>query len=187
MTTSNLADVIIEEFGLPERPKTSVIPKQKVLDWMDSDDVEALGALYSFATDPNYSGRIQPGMTFWEYWKLISRYFERCFHENPSGEWAHGRYDAGWDLAGWFVKIWQDQTISEDAKTEIKQWLGKQYVMGNAEVRRCLVDSVFEHIFEKPDIARYFSDWKTEPDLSMAYGEAAEWVKEGGQTHFGKQ
>lgn len=182
MSARTLTSEIVNEFGLPESPRHSGIPKQRVLEWMRADDLEALGALYSFVTKGDYANRVQPSLTFNEYWTLVARYFEKCFRENPSGEWAHGRYNAGWDLASWFGKIWGDGSVPHDAKTQIKEWLATQYKKGDTDIRRCLVDATLEHLFENREIARFFDDWKKDPELAIAFQEAADWIAKGGRT-----
>ena len=181
MVNPNLPERIVEEFGLPEHAKRSIIAKQTIVDWMASDDLEALGALYSFLVESRYAARIKPALTFADYWRFISRYFERCLREDPSGEWAHSRYETGWDLASWFAKIWEDSSVSLEEKADIKAWLATQYRSGNSEVRRAIVDATLEHLFENREIERFFEDWK-DGDLSIAYTEAAQWSAKGGQS-----
>ena len=186
MSDTDLSEVI-EEFGLHEQPKESAIPKEKVLSWMNSDDPEVLGALYSFVTEPRQAARVTPPLTFDEYWNFVSRYFSRCFRENPNGEWAHSRYEAGWDLASWFTSVWKDDAIAGDAKNDIKKWIGDQYVSGSPDLRRCIVDATLEHIFEDTSVARFFDDWRSDQILSTAYREAAQWNEETKQSGTKKE
>src|SRR6266571_4433588 len=187
MSARTLASVIVDEFGVPNNPRRSVVPKQRVLEWMRADDLEALGALYSFVMKGDYADRVQPSLTFNEYWTFVARYFERCLKENPNGEWAHGRYNAGWDLASWFGKLWNDGSVPLDAKTRIKEWLATQYKRDDADVRRCIVDATLEHLFDNHEIARFFDDWKKDPDLLIAFQEAAEWTNKSGRTDLPKK
>ena len=187
MPSQSLVTSIIEEFGLPESPRDSTIPKQKVLEWMGADDLEALGALYSFVTKPEYAERIRPPLTYADYWAFIAKYFAACLRENPDGEWSHGRYDAGWDLARWFGTIWEDSTVPENAKGQIREWLATQYRQGDAATKRAIVDATLEHLFENRKIARFFGDWKDDPELSIAFKEASEWVDKGGRTELLKK
>lgn len=187
MSERTLTATIVDEFGLPEKPRHSVVPKQRVLDWMKSDDLEALGALYTFVMKADYASRIQPALSVSEVWEFISRYFERCFRENPTDEWAHGRYNAGWDLASWLGKVWKDDSFTTEARTKIKQWLATQYKNGDTDIKRAIVDATLEHLFENREIARFFGDWSKDPDLSVAFMEAAEWVEKGGRSDLVKK
>jgi hypothetical protein len=182
MSARTLVSEIIEYFGLPDSPRDLPIPKSQVLNWMRADDVEALGALYAFVTKREYSNRIQPPLTFDDCWSFTARYFEKCLSDDPSGEWAHGRYDAGWDLASWFGRLWNDESIPIEAKSQIKAWLATQYKGGDTSLRRCLVDATLEHLFENREVARFFEDWKHDPELAVAFEEAADWSAKGSQT-----
>jgi hypothetical protein len=186
MSTRRLLDVIVSEFGLPERPRASIIPKAQVIEWMGADDLEALGALYTFVTDSNYSKRIDPPLTFSEYWDFAARYFERCLRQNPEGEWVHGRYDAGWEIARVFSGVWVDSSVPVSSKSQFKEWLGRQYKQGDVDVKRCIVDAAVEHLFENREIARFFDDWNEDSELRIAYQEASEWSERGGHTDLGR-
>jgi hypothetical protein len=71
--TALLKDVL-EQFGLPENPKTHAIPKSLVEKWLRSDDLEVLGALYTFLMKGEYAHRVQPGLSFDEYRAFIIPY-----------------------------------------------------------------------------------------------------------------
>jgi hypothetical protein len=172
---SDLTTIIVDEFGLPENLKQSVISNKTVLDWMQSSDIEALGALYSFVMKANYSNRIKPVLTQYDYWNFLSRYFARCFREDPNGEWAHSRYQAGWDLANWITKLWKDQPSSSEILVEVRKWLGDLYREADAPLRRCIVDAALEHMFENKQVARFFVGWKSDQILAQAYSEALDW------------
>jgi hypothetical protein len=58
---------VIDEFGLPESPKNSVVAKTRVMEWAGSDDIETLGALYAFLMNPSYADRVQPKLSFGEH------------------------------------------------------------------------------------------------------------------------
>lgn len=177
MPEAELVKLIVETFGLPEQPRYSAIPKEQLLDWMWTNDVDALGALYFFIMKPAYANRIQPALTLPEYREFILRYFDHCLRLNPDGDWVHTRYEAGWDLASWFAKLWQDRNASRETLQQIKNWLATLYKEANGEIRRCIVDATLEHLFENRAISRYFADWKKDAELAVAYAEAAEWVK----------
>lgn len=173
---------MIEQFGLPEKPRTEVIPRASVLDWMHSDDIEVLGALYAFLMKADYARRVQPSLSFSDYSVFLRDYFERCFLENPDGDWTHSRYAAAWDLASWFGATWRDPHVDRQELATIKNWLAKIYKGGDDAIKRCVVDGTLEHLFEDRDIVRFFSDWKKDPKLAIAYGEALEWSAKGGRT-----
>jgi len=158
------------------------IPRQRVLEWMRTDDLESMGALYSLITD--HVSRIHPALQFDEYYPFALTYFQRCLFENPQSEWAKARYDAGMDILGWFVSAWRDPEQRASTVPHLKEWLGSLYLTGDAGVRTCIVQAALEHLFENRDVADYFSDWKERPVLSIAYAEAMEWVDGGGRSPF---
>lgn len=170
--TSELAG----EFG--PRP----IARQRVLEWMRVDDIECMGALHSLITD--HYDRIQPALQFDEYQPFVLTYFRRCVLEDPQSEWAETRYGAGHRFIGWFVWCWRDPTRRASTVPEFKEWLAALYLAGDADVRKALVQATLEHLFENPEVAKYFSDWRGHPVLSTGYDEAMEWVEHGGRSPF---
>lgn len=173
---------VIDEFGLPEHPKSSPVAKARVIDWAKSDDIETLGALYAFLMKSNYAARVQPPLTFRELWSFLARYYERCFREDPNGNWANGRYPAAWDFASWFARQTKTSTVDRTELGRVKDWLGGIYKSADEPLRRCIVDGALEHLFENRDIVKLFSDWKSDPQLAVAYTEAREWADKGGKT-----
>lgn len=167
---------VIDQFGLPENPKNHAIPRDAVVAWLGSDDIEVLGALYSYLMNVQYAKRIVPPLVFSDYAKFLTHYYERCFRENPDGDWSHGRYAAAWDLAGWFGTIWKDRKVDRNELVKMKSWLARTYKDADEPTRRCIVTGTLEHLFENREIAKFFDDWKAHPELSTAYAEAAEWL-----------
>ncbi len=178
MTISEVED-IVAAFGLPESPNLEYVPKDRVLLWMKAEDIEVLGALYSYILDKKYAARIRPALIFADYHPFVIRYYERCFRENPDGEWTDTRYGAGRDLVGWFSSLWKDSSIPRAVLDEIKNWLGELYKSADTDLRHCIINSTLEHLLEAPEIAKYFADWKLDPVLQQAYAEALLWSQEG--------
>jgi hypothetical protein len=171
---------------LAERERTGSIPRDTVMEWMGSDDREVLGAVYHSITDKRFTSRIEPALTFEQYQAFAREYFGRCLRENPQGEWASSRYNAGWDLVGWIASLWKDRTAHGPALAEWKKWLAEMYRQGNADIRTCLVTATLEHLFEQRGMSKYFADWKTDPVLAEAYSQAMEWIEHGGKSPLGK-
>src|SRR6266550_7217973 len=116
------------EMGDPESPPTTPVPREKVLRWMQSDDIEVLGRTFYFMTDKRHYSRIQPPLTFDECHPFAMRYYERCFRENPEGKsWALARYPAGWSFVNWFVGLRNDRETSRRALDDLKQLLARLY------------------------------------------------------------
>jgi hypothetical protein len=180
MSTSTLDEIVAELMSKID--SSSLVPRDKVKTWMEAEDIEALGALYEFLTDKRFYTRISPPLNFEDYHPFIMGYYERCFQEDPEGEWCNSRYSAGRDLVNWFKGLWQDSSVPRSALSELKEWLARLYKQGDEKLRVCLITATLEHLFEDRKIAKYFADWRTDPILAPAYDEAL-----GYATHFRKQ
>ncbi|MDR1162870.1 MAG: hypothetical protein LBM17_03410 [Candidatus Accumulibacter sp.] len=165
--------LIFDAFERKENPK---IPKKTLLKWMRSDDIEILASLYEYLLKPEYVERISPPLCRNEFAELLIRYFDRCIRLNLDVDWCYGRYEAGWDLVNWFAYFWKDREASSKILARIKAWLASLYKNSDEEIRLCIVNATLEHLFEKRAVARYFSDWKKDPVLAVAYAEACEWT-----------
>ena len=165
-SSSPLKD-IVSEFD-----KREPISHEAVKSWMETQDIEAMGALMSLLADEKHAQRIDPPILFQEYFPFATRYYERSIRENPDGEWSDSRTTAGWDFAKWFIQLWEDGPTYETEINELKALLKILYEEGNQEFRSDFVIMVLEHLFQNPEIADYFGDWQKEPVLGPAYAEA---------------
>jgi hypothetical protein len=178
---------IVRELGVAEEtPPSEPISRTRVLQLMDSDDIEVLGMLYKFVTDKKRSKVISPSLQFEDYCRFMTRYYERCLKEDPRGEWADSRYSAGWGLVNWFVSLWNDKAVPRSAISDLKTWLAGIYKDADADLRLCVETATLEHLFEHKDIRKYFADWEGDPILGSAFTGAMGWVQGGGKTPLGK-
>lgn len=177
---------IVAAMGDSESPPTTPIPREKVLRWMQSDDIEALGAVYALMADQRHHQRVDPPVLLSDSHLFLMRYYERCFLENPDGRWSSSRYEAGWDVVNWFASLWDDRDVPRELLHELKQWLAKLYKNGDEALRTCLVTATLEHLFERREIAKYFEDWKKDLLLKQAYEDALLWPEKGGDSPLGK-
>jgi hypothetical protein len=158
-----------------DQPPQKPIQKNDVKRWMQSSDIETLGAVYELVMNRRYSSLIEPPLEFTDYHDFVKHYYERCFIENPDGDWSDSRYSVGWSLCNWFKGLWDDPDIQRAILADLKSWMAALYTNGNDELKNCLVTATFEHLFNRKDIAKYFSDWKKDDRLKIAYAEAMEW------------
>ena len=174
----SVLDEISEAMGdTRQDPSSSLIRQSDVRRWMESRDVEALGALFTLLMNRSHYMRIDPPLSFDEYQSFVMNYYKRCIRENPDGEWADTRYSAGWSLVNWFKGLWYDSEVPRSALEQLKVWMAEMYLDGDEDVRTCLVTATLEHLFEERDIARYFADWRNDEELKKALDEALEWQK----------
>lgn len=171
---------VLDELGSREDPKSTPIPKDQILSWMGSSDLDVLGVLYAHIFGSPYRERITPPLQLDDYFEFLLTYFRRCFLENPESNWASTRYEASWDLVKWFNSFWEDQTVPRPRLKEIKLLLEDLYRSADEELRTCIVNATLEHLFENHDIADYFNDWQQDPLLKHAYGDALLWSEKGG-------
>jgi hypothetical protein len=158
---------IVSEFD-----KSAPIAHEDVKRWMETQDIEAMGALMSLLADEKHSQRIDPPIMFEEYFPFATRYYERTIRESLDGEWSDSRTTAGWDFAKLFIQLWEDRPSYETEVKQLKKLLKKLYVEGNEEFRSDFVILVLEHLFQDPEIADYFADWQEHLALNPAYAEA---------------
>jgi hypothetical protein len=161
------------------------IARSDVLRWMESADLEVLGAVYHTIGDNTYAAKIQPPLRPAEAESFIKRYLGRCLLEDSKGQWSHSRYAAGWDLVGWIVNSWKTKDRDVSALAPWKVWLADMYRRGDQAVRDCLITATLEHLFEQQGMRTAFADWKKDPELRTAYELGAEWVREGGRSPLG--
>lgn len=186
MDRTNLTQEIVKAFGTPENPQAQSIPKERVLHWMDSDDIQAMGAIFAYITEIPYANRITPPLSFAEIHPFVMRYFEQCIHEDPQMAWADSRYSAAGTLVNWFGELWRDPQVPREALKEIKNLLARLYRLGDENVRDAIVNGALEHLFENKEFSRFFTDWQFDPILKNAYQDAQLWKKRGGTSPLGK-
>ena len=180
--SESLADEIFATFGSDEDQKSNRITQDTVKEWMSSIDIDTLGALHAALQNTNNQKRIYPSLDFDNYQKFVLSYLGRCISENPDSEWASTRYEAGWEAVSWFLNLWRNTSAPHSALSRTKEWLESLYRSGDVTVRECIVNATLEHLFEKPEIAQYFIDWKNDSVLSAGYHQALDWSKKGGKS-----
>ena len=176
-TRTPVLDEIVTELMAPPG-RSSQIPRDKVETWMKAEDIEILGAVYELITNERYYPRIRPALGFADYHPFVMHYYERCLREDPKGAWSDSRYSAGWALTSWFQGLWRDSTIPRSALLDLKAWLARLYKQGDEDLRTCLITATFEHLFKNREIAKYFEDWRRDPDLASAFDEASGYARQ---------
>jgi hypothetical protein len=185
MTTGSdgaFREVVAISEGL-QAGETPVVSRERVLGWMKSDDIEALGALYHLLMGGQRKPEVDPPLQFEDFHRFLLGYYERCMVENPKSRWADSRYTAGWDLVNWLSSVWAEGR--KEVFAEWKAWLERVYRAGDSEVRECLVNATLEHLFERRKLAKAFDDWKNDPLLGEALSSAMEWSANDGRSPLG--
>jgi hypothetical protein len=160
---------IVAELG-----KTTPLDRATVRKWMQTDDIEAAGALMDLLGDPKENNRIDPPLMPEDYYPFVRDYYMRSMLENPDGEWADSTTLAGFDFARWFNRLWSDLSIPRSRISELKESLKGTYIAATPQVRSNIINSALEGMFRNPQILEYFSDWGDDPLVSEAYRQANE-------------
>lgn len=158
---------------VPELGRTTPIDRSTVLQWMQTNDIEAMGALMDLLAEKTHQQRVQPPLAFDDIYPFVTKYYERCLSESPDGEWSDSRTTAGWNFAKWFVQLWDDDSVSRNVLSDLKAMLEKLCRKGGPGLCKALVTSVLEHLFRRAEIKDYFADWADDSMLRFAYDEAS--------------
>lgn len=156
--------------------------------WSNSSDFEVLSVLYTYLDTKSFYKRISPALTLNQYLHFTKNFYSRCLLENidmSNADWAVGRYQACWDMVGWFTTLWNDEKVPRKEIDDIKKWFEKLYKEGDEDIKDALLNGTFEHLFENKKIAKYFNDWLKDKDLTQVYKDAIFWVDKGGESPLG--
>jgi hypothetical protein len=162
-----LDEIVSELEGGDDRAKISLA---KVRDWMKTDDIHAMGALYHLLSEVTQCSRIHPPPSRDEVVPFLRRYFSRCINEDPQSAWADSRHSAGWDLAN--LLRCHEKTSENEELLEWSDWLADLYRAGSSAVRLAVETAILEHILDKEELRRSFSGWLKDPELAPAFGRS---------------
>lgn len=155
----------------------SPIPADEVRRWMQAQCLDTWGALSIVFFD--HAERIQPPLDMQTVCDFMRKYYKRCLSEAvDGGKYYPSRYIAGHELQNWFKRLWEDHTVPRGYVDDLKAMLTELYLSGDAEVQECVVNSVLEHLFETPEFVQYFSEWKQDSTLKVAYESAMQWAND---------
>ena len=173
MSSSNRSHPDLAEI-IAEFDRTTPLDASIVRRWITTGDIEAAGALMALLSNPKHDSRIDPPLRPEEYFEFVRDYYERAMLENPDGEWADSTTTAGYDFARWFQRLWNDPGIPRSAIADLKRSLARAYSSAPNTIRRNIINSALEQLFNDPEILNYFADWKEDALLHDAYNEARE-------------
>jgi len=141
--------------------------RQEILELMNSDELEILGALYDALSRSEIARKIQPRLTKAEINHFLRAYFKSCIVAGTDGEWADSRFSACWDLANWLRAQWTDLPNSEREKWI--EWVEPLLLSGDGEVASAIETGFLEHLSDIPEIRVAFSPWLLRPSLRETY------------------
>ena len=157
----------------------AVISTARLCEWMESEDLETIGAFFTVLTEHREQLDSEAQAMFGALpARLLNRvlhYFRCCLIENPRGKYAHARDRAANALCDWMRFLWASDPVPAKGLDDIKGMLAELYHSGDNVLRSCIVNSCLEYLFESRRAAAYFADWTEDPVLATAYNDALEW------------
>jgi len=91
--------------------------------------------------------KIDPPLTFNEYYDYFIRYLEMCFEKDPYKNGVLSRCEAGWEFASWFSKCWHDENVDRKYLIEMKKWIAELYKKGDKNFKQFIEVCIFETIY----------------------------------------
>ena len=155
---------------------TQKIPAAKVKVWLGHRSVEILGAVNVHIIQN--SRRVEPPLSMEEICSTVQEYYRQCLIQNlQTSQYAPNRSVAGLGLVGWFQSLWRDHAVPRDYPIRLKTML-RELCVENLIPQDQMAGAVLEHLFETPEIAEFFGDWRSDSKLSKAFDLAMEWAKD---------
>lgn len=153
------------------------IPIEKVLEWMETEDLGAMGAVSEIVTLVEFVERINTEIDQEILERFLYRYYERCLIEDPEDDYADNRYETCRSLLAWFQALPKD--VDPDSNSFIvnmKYWMEEIYRRSDQDIRKAITYGALEHILEQERWQKFFSNWKNDPVLAESYDSAMEWA-----------
>ena len=156
---------------------TDMIPASRVKSWLGpAPSVEVLGAITRHIV--RQSRRVEPPLSMEEICSLVQEYYKQCLIQDlQDSDYAPNRSVAGIELVGWFRSLWRDAAVPRDYLARLKAMLF-DLCIDRTIPREAMVGAVIEHLFEMPEVADFFADWKADSRLSEVYDLAMDWAKD---------
>ena len=149
------------------------IPKQQVNKWIESKNIEVLGATVELIMDSKYYTRIIPELTFEDYYPFIFDYYVKCMQNDYEGEWCHSRYLAAYELKSFIESLWDDKQIAKETRSkirkDIKSKLSDLCSKADFKLKDVLINGLLEHLFDIKSIKSYFNNWQKHDILNIYY------------------
>ena len=150
------------------------IPRERVLNWIDSKDLEIWAVLYVL-TDEAY-WRIKPELGMVATCNLIEDYLLKCLAKNPdAGDYIHSGYEAAWELAGWLKHLENLGSETEEVIRKVASDVEDLFRHSDRDGQERIINGFLEHVFVRPSLRRFFHSWRGDPELGDAYALASEW------------
>ena len=150
-------------------PRTTPLARAQVLDWMQHDDLEVLGALNRLLRYKGGLERIQPPLDFDTYFAFVTGYYRRCLCEyseaaQETWEEAEVGFEASHAVVLWFVQLWLDKSVPRTALHQLKAWFAETLEVC-PQTRGLLLGELSDHLMQQRRFRKFFADWENNPLL----------------------
>lgn len=167
-------DEVEKAIGLEDDGAPTEIRLADLERWMESSDIEVLGAVYTITSEMRTFSKISPPPDAETCDQFALSYIERCIRHNPHGEWASTRYEAAYDAMTWFEALWAETAGTSAILKGLRETLARLIMERDAEVQDCIVTGVLEHLFQNRKIQEFFAGWAEQEVLNDIYKEGCE-------------
>lgn len=158
------------------------IPAAKVRQWLHHSSVEVLGAVNVHIMQN--TRRVEPPLSMEEICSTVQEYYRQCLVQNlQDSNYAPNRSITGLELVSWFESLWRDSAVPREYVARLKTML-RDLCLEDKVPQDQMVGAVLEHLFETPQIAEYFADWRSDPRLKDAFERAIDWAKDHRPPHL---
>jgi hypothetical protein len=154
-----------------------MIPASRVKSWLGrAPSVEVLGAIRRHIV--RQSRRVEPPLSMEDICSIVQEYYRQCLIQDlDDSDYAPNRSVAGIELVDWFRSLWRDDAVPREYLARLKAML-LDLCTDPTIPQQAMVGAVIEHLFEMPEVAEFFADWKDDSRLSEVYERAMDWAKD---------
>ena len=167
-TAPTLGEVAAEFLDEGGWSKKTALDRARVRAWMNSDNLEVLGAANRLLFIKGHLARVTPPLAFDECFQFRKHYYERCLTElnfdDYKGEWADVGFDLTHQIVYWFQELTVDPSVPRSYLDDLKTWL-KRMILESAQ-GKLLASAVIDHLLGWKKTAKFFADWPDDFPLS---------------------
>ena len=161
MTNPPLTQIAAEFLDERGWKKFAPLDRERVRAWMNSEDIEVLGATDQLLFFKRHLERVAPPLSFKECFSFRKRYFTRCLTELTTDdlhelEWADVGTDLTHQIVYWFQALAVDESVPRSYLDEMVLWL-KQMRLESSQ-GELLGIAVSDHLLSWKKTAKFFAD-----------------------------
>jgi hypothetical protein len=150
------------------------VSKLEMLEWLAEEDVDSLGAAFSFLSKPELVVKVWPHLENHEVIPRLLAYAGLCLRlDLEHHRWADSPAQAAKRVVAHYRLLYRKHSDHEELET-IEAWIKQTYLQGDHRVKRCVVEGLLEPLFAEPGAKRRFRAWAEQERLQPAFKEASD-------------